>query len=106
MKEIITNSLLNETINRGKIPYTQEGLDIIEGVLVRESNRFLAVGIIGGKVDAQTGELLSNGYKITIPTITEIPPEDIANRELNGVVIRYLLAGAIETIDITNYIQL
>lgn len=106
MKEVVTNALLNEVINRGKIPYTQEGLDIIQSVLVRESNAFNSAKIIGGAVDYQTGEYLSKGYKITMPTITEISATDKANRVLNGVTVRYLLAGAIETIDITNYIQL
>lgn len=106
IKEIMTNALLNDIANRGKIPFTQKGIDIVKGILVKVSNQFLSAGIIGDGVDGQTGELLPTGYKITIPTISEISSVDKANRELNGVSVRYLLAGAIETIDVTNYIQL
>lgn len=106
IKERITNAVLDEIRNRGKIPYTQTGLDIIESVLVRVSNEFVASGIVGGGVDFQTGELLASGFKITVPTITQISPTDKANRVLNNVRCRYLLAGAIETINIDNFFQL
>lgn len=106
MKETLENALLTLVLNSGKIPFTQKGIDRVQGVITEQCNSFKDSGIIGGAIDYQTGILLVNGYEITMPTISDITSTDKANRELNGVKIRLLLAGAIEAIEITNYIQL
>ena len=65
----------------------------------------LNAGIIGSGY-GQDNVYIENGYKIDIPALSSIPKADKAKRILRDVKVTFLLAGAIQVINVLNDIQL
>lgn len=97
--------LVNLVQSRGKIPFTEDGLAIVKQTISETCAEALSAGIIGTGYD-QDNNLIENGYLIDIPELSEISKTDKAKRILRDVKVTFLLAGAIQVINILNDIQL
>lgn len=97
--------LVNLVQQRGKIPFTEDGLAIVKQTISETCVEALNAGVIGTGYD-QDNNLIENGYLIDIPELSEISKADKAKRILRDVKVTFLLAGAIQVINILNDIQL
>lgn len=97
--------LVNLVQNRDKIPFTEDGLAMIKQTLSETCVEALNAGIIGSGYD-QDNNYIENGYKIDMPALSSIPKADKAKRILRDVKVTFLLAGAVQVINVLNDIQL
>ena len=97
--------LVNLVQNRDKIPFTEDGLSIIKQTLSETCVEALNAGIIGSGYD-QDNVYIENGYLISMPALSDIPKADKAKRILRDVKVTFLLAGAVQVINVLNDIQL
>lgn len=91
--------------SRDKIPFTEDGLAIVKQTISETCVEALNSGVIGTGYD-EDGDLVENGYAIQMPELADISKEDKAQRILRDVTVTLLLAGAVQTITVTNDIQL
>lgn len=91
--------------NRDKIPFTADGLAMVKQTLSETCVEALNSGIIGSGYD-QDNNFIENGFLITMPELSDISKSDKAHRILRDVKVTFLLAGAIQVINILNDIQL
>ena len=97
--------LVNLVQNRDKIPFTEDGLAMIKQTISETCVEALNAGIIGSGYD-QDNVYVENGYVISMPELSSIPKADKAKRILRDVKVTFLLAGAVQVINILNDIQL
>lgn len=97
--------LVNLVQTRDKVPFTEDGLAIIKQTISEACVEALNSGVIGTGYD-EDGTLIENGYNIDMPELSEISNTDKAQRILRDVSVTLLLAGAVQTITVTNDIQL
>ena len=97
--------LVNLVQNRDKIPFTDDGLAIIKQTISETCVEAVNAGIIGTGYD-QDNVLIENGYKIEMPALSSISKADKAKRILRDVKVTFLLAGAVQVINVLNDIQL
>lgn len=97
--------LVNLVQNRDKIPFTEDGLAIIKQTISETCVEAVNAGIIGSGYD-QDNVFIENGYKIEMPALSSIPKADKAKRILRDVKVTFLLAGAVQVINVLNDIQL
>ena len=97
--------LVNLVQNRDKIPFTEDGLSMVKQTISETCVEALNAGIIGTGYD-QDNVMIENGYKIEMPALSSIPKADKAKRILRDVKVTFLLAGAVQVINIMNDIQL
>lgn len=71
-----------------KVPYTQAGLDSIEGVIRNVLDEATANGILSPDTP----------FKVNMPTIEEVSALDKSNRILQGVTFEGTIAGAIQKV--------
>lgn len=91
--------------NRDKIPFTADGLAMVKQTISETCVEALNAGIIGSGYD-QDNNYIENGFLISMPELSDIPKADKAHRILRDVKVTFLLAGAIQVINILNDIQL
>ena len=97
--------LVNLVQNRDKIPFTEDGLSIVKQTISETCVEALNAGIIGSGYD-QDNVYIENGYKIDMPALSSISKADKAKRILRDVKVTFLLAGAVQVINVMNDIQL
>lgn len=97
--------LVNLVQTRDKIPFTEDGLAMVKQTISETCVEALNAGIIGTGYD-QDNNLIENGFLISMPELSSIPKADKAKRILRDVKVTFLLAGAIQVINILNDIQL
>ena len=97
--------LVNLVQNRDKIPFTEDGLAMIKQTISETCVEAVNAGIIGSGYD-QDNVFIENGYKIEMPALSSIPKADKAKRILRDVKVTFLLAGAVQVINVLNDIQL
>ncbi|MCK9629665.1 MAG: DUF3383 domain-containing protein [Bacteroidales bacterium] len=88
LKARIREAVLAQIVNVEKIPYTQQGIGIIESAIY---------GILS---QAQGNGLLASGWTVTSPAIADISTANKANRILPDIKFRATLAGAIQTVTV------
>jgi hypothetical protein len=100
LQEEITVNVFNALINRNKIPYTDEGIAIIEAQI----RQALELGVRRGGIAPDEYDEDGNtnyGYTISVPLAANISANQKASRVLNDVEFTARLAGAIHVINIT-----
>ena len=85
--------LFKLTVDEDKIPYTTQGLNLIEGTIISYFNRLINEGSVD-RID------------VKMPTMQEITPEMKANRELTGIQVDVYITGAINVIKADVYLEL
>lgn len=101
----IKYNLVNLVQTSDKIPFTEDGLAIVRQTISETCVAALNAGVIGTGYD-NDNNLIENGYLIDIPELSEISQTDKAQRILRGVKVTFLLAGALQVINVLNDIQL
>lgn len=97
--------LVNLVQTRDKIPFTEDGLALVKQTISETCVEALNAGIVGTGYD-QDNNLIENGFLISMPALSSISKADKAKRILRDVKVTFLLAGAIQSIEILNDIQL
>jgi hypothetical protein len=100
LQEEITVNVFNALVNRDKVPYTDEGIAIIEAQ-VRQA---LELGVTRGGIAPDEYDEDGNtnyGYTISVPLAANISANQKASRVLNDVEFTARLAGAIHVVNIT-----
>ena len=100
MQEEITVNVFNALVNSDKIPYTDEGIAIIEAQI----RQALELGTRRGGIapieyDEDGNE--NYGYTISVPLSSSISANQKATRVLQDVSFTARLAGAIHVVEIT-----
>ena len=101
----IKYNLVNLVQTRDKIPFTEDGLAMVKQTISETCVAALNAGVIGTGYD-NDNNLIENGYLIDMPELSEISQTDKAQRILRDVKVTFLLAGAIQVINVLNDIQL
>lgn len=83
--------LANLAIGVNKIPFTDDGIALVEAKIRQQNDEGIAAG----------GIAASPAPEITVPEAADISSEDKADRELDGVVTEWTLAGAVHHITVT-----
>lgn len=100
LQEQITVNVFTLLVNRDKVPYTDNGIALIENQ-VRAALELgqRRGGIVPTEYDEAGNE--NPGYKIEVPLVANIPLNDKANRVLNDMKFTARLAGAIHVVNIS-----
>lgn len=77
--------IANIEIDNDKVPYTNDGIALIEGAVRQQNTEGQNVGLISRDTEPT----------IEVPDVNDISTEDKQARELNGVITEWTLAGAI-----------
>ena len=100
LQEEITVNVFNALINRDKIPYTDEGIAVIEA----QVRKALQLGVRRGGIAPDEYDEDGNtnlGYTVEVPLAASISANQKASRVLNDVKFTARLAGAIHVVKIT-----
>lgn len=99
LQEEITVNVFNAMINRDKVPYTDDGIAIIENQIRAALDLGQARGgIAPTEYDSDNNENL--GYTISVPLASDISANTKASRILEDVTFTARLAGAIHAVEI------
>lgn len=99
LQEEITVNVFNALINRDKIPYTDEGIAVIEAQI----RQALELGVRRGGIAPDEYDEDGNtnyGYTISVPLAANISANQKASRILQDVEFTARLAGAIHVVEI------
>ena len=100
LQEEITVNVFNALINRDKIPYTDEGIAVVEAQI----RKALQLGVRRGGIAPDEYDENGNtnlGYTVEVPLAASISANQKASRVLNDVKFTARLAGAIHIVKIT-----
>lgn len=84
----LQSTIFSALVNSDKIPYTDEGIQIISGLIDQTLNQAVINGII------------TSGYEISVPRVADISTLDKANRHLPDVKFTAILQGAVHSVTI------
>lgn len=87
------------------IPFSTTGLKMVYSCIEKVAVKALNANVIATGYDSD-GNYIENGYKILVPAIEDVANTDKAQRILRNVKSTFLMAGSIQSIVITNDIQL
>jgi len=87
LEATIQETIYSELINTDKIPYTNEGIGIVEGLLKKALDEAVRAGVLAS-------------YVVTVPLIADISDQDKIDRILPDIEFTGILAGAIHKIEI------
>jgi hypothetical protein len=88
LKARMREAVLAQIVNTEKIPYTQAGIGVVEAAM------YSVLSL------AQSNGLITSGWSVTSPTLSEISAANKANRILPDVKFAATLAGAIHKVTI------
>lgn len=92
----IAADLFEVLVNTPKLPYTTNGLGVVKSTILNRLRIAQGQGILTTDSDPV----------VTVPDITSIPNTDKANRVLNNVTFRGILAGAVIKINVNGTVSL
>lgn len=99
LQDVMQTNLVATLINRPKLPYTDEGLAVIESSLIKSLEEGVrAGGVIDWRDDGE-GQLV-RGYTVTVPRAADVPFNIKASRVAHVSFSAYL-TGAIHAIEVT-----
>lgn len=96
LKARIQERIFGLIVNRPKLPYTDESVDLIRAQILAQ----LFEGVAVGGLAAGKGTTEDPSPTVEAPLVADVSPTDRANRLLPDVTFSARLAGAIHTIDI------
>ena len=103
LEATIQETIFSELVNVDKIPYTDEGVSVVEGLLRKALQEGQQVGLIAnsGLTDSNDNDV---GFIITIPLVADISDQDKIARTLPDIEFTAILAGAIHKIEIAGIV--
>lgn len=102
----MTYNIYDLMVTLPKLGYTTEDFAKLYAAIERAYISALNSGIIAGGTDPDTGEVLINGYSISIPDPATIPPEEKAAGIITGITTVGLLKGTAIKFVITNTLKI
>lgn len=99
LQDVMQTNLVATLINRPKLPYTDEGLAVIESSLIQSLEEGVRAGGVIDWRDDGTGQLV-RGYTVTVPQAKDVPFNVKASRVAH-VQFSAFLTGAIHAIEVT-----
>lgn len=99
IKVSVTSAMIQATAGRGKLPYTDEGIQVIGNGIRGPLNLNISRGGIAPEEMDGDGNVIPS-YTITLPLNANVPVNDKANRILRDVKFTARLAGAIHLVEI------
>lgn len=99
LQEEITTNVFNALVNNNKIPYTDEGIAIIENQVRAALDLGTKRGGVAPDEYDENGDI-NKGYVITVPRASSISPTQKASRILDDVNFTARVAGAIHAVKI------
>lgn len=99
IKVSVTSAMINATAGRGKLPYTDEGIQVVGNGIRGPLNLNIQRGGIAPEEMDGDGNVIPS-YTISLPLNANVPVNDKANRILRDVKFTARLAGAIHVVEI------
>ena len=101
----IMYELANLQQTMASIPFDDDGFKMVYNCIEKVAIRALNANIIASGYDSEDN-YIENGYSIYVPGIKDINKTDKAKRILRNVQNKFLMAGSMQVIVVTNDIQL
>lgn len=99
LKNDMQLSVANLFVMNPKIPYTDNGIALVEGKMIASLNRGVACGGIAPDEYDDDGNLIP-GFVTNVPSSASLTPTQKASRTLSGCTFVARIAGAIHVVDI------
>ena len=99
LQDVMQTNLVATLINRPKLPYTDEGLAVIESSMIKSLEEGVKAGGVVDWRDNGEGQLV-RGYTVTVPRAKDVPFNVKASRVAHVSFSAYL-TGAIHAIEVT-----
>lgn len=99
LQDVMQTNLVATLINRPKLPYTDEGLAVIESSMIKSLEEGVKAGGVIDWRDNGEGQLV-RGYTVTVPRAKDVPFNVKASRTAHVSFSAYL-TGAIHAIEVT-----
>lgn len=99
LQDVMQSNLVATLINRPKLPYTDEGLAVIESSMIKSLEEGVKAGGVVDWRDNGEGQLV-RGYTVTVPQAKDVPFNIKASRVARVSFSAYL-TGAIHAIEVT-----
>jgi len=99
LQDVMQTNLVATLINRPKLPYTDEGLAVIESSMIKSLEEGVRAGGVVDWRDNGEGQLV-RGYTVTVPRAADVPFNIKASRVAHVSFSAYL-TGAIHAIEVT-----
>ena len=99
LQDVMQTNLVATLINRPKLPYTDEGLAVIESSMIKSLEEGVKAGGVVDWRDNGEGQLV-RGYTVTVPQAKDVPFNVKASRVAHVSFSAYL-TGAIHAIEVT-----
>lgn len=99
LQDVMQTNLVATLINRPKLPYTDEGLAVIESSMIKSLEEGVKAGGVVDWRDNGEGQLV-RGYTVTVPQAKDVPFNIKASRVAHVSFSAYL-TGAIHAIEVT-----
>nr|DAV48994.1 MAG TPA: tail sheath protein [Caudoviricetes sp.] len=99
LQDVMQGNLVATLINRPKLPYTDEGLAVIESSMIKSLEEGVKAGGVVDWRDNGEGQLV-RGYTVTVPQAKDVPFNIKASRVAHVSFSAYL-TGAIHAIEVT-----
>lgn len=99
LQDVMQTNLVATLINRPKLPYTDEGLAVIESSMIKSLEEGVKAGGVIDWRDNGEGQLV-RGYTVTVPQAKDVPFNIKASRVAHVSFSAYL-TGAIHAIEVT-----
>lgn len=96
----IEETVFGKLANRPKIPYTNDGISMIKGLIRAQLENAIRAGVIANDPLPDNGPDDERRYRVDAPLVSEISANDRAERFLPDVTFVARLAGAIHRITI------
>lgn len=101
--DTMRSDLVFMMINRGKLPYTDAGLEVIANTIIRSLEEGVSAGGIVDWTENTDGETV-RGYRVDVPRASDIAPNVKASR-VASVGFTAQLAGAVHAITVSGNFQ-
>lgn len=99
LQDAMQTNLVTMLVNRPKLPYTDEGLEVIAATMIKTLQEGVrAGGVIDWRDDGEGNQV--PGYDVTVPRAAEVPFNIKASRVANVGFTAYL-TGAIHAVNVT-----
>lgn len=99
LQDVIQGNLVATLINRPKLPYTDEGLAVIENSLIKSLEEGVRAGGVIDWRDGDEGQMV-RGYTVTVPRAKDVPFNVKASRTAHVSFSAYL-TGAVHAVEVT-----
>lgn len=101
--DTMRSDLVYMMINRGKLPYTDAGLEVIANTMIRSLEEGVSAGGIVDWTENTDGETV-RGYRVEVPRAADVSPNVKASR-VASVGFTAQLAGAVHAIAVSGNFQ-